>query len=86
VTERLARQLAYVAQDLDARQYPYAGVIRQAARRLLALADEEEVAGRNQHTEAVCAGCGEPITQKATGRPRKWCGRGRCRKRGKKVS
>lgn len=32
----------------------------------------------------ACAGCGDSIPQKpGRGRPRKWCGRGRCAKNGK---
>jgi hypothetical protein len=71
VSERqhLARQLAYVAGDLDARLYPYTGVLRQAARALLDL----------DHHDG-CRGCGTHLEQPATGRRRVWCSES-CRRR-----
>jgi hypothetical protein len=66
----IARQLGFVAADLDRRHYPYAGVLRQAARVLL---------GVDQDTSG-CRGCGRPLDQPPTGRRRRWCGE-RCRRR-----
>ncbi len=60
--------LLHVAQDLEARHYPMAGVLRQLAREISQLAfDEPSEAGR-------CA-CGAAIVQPRTGRPRKSCTR-----------
>jgi hypothetical protein len=65
----LARQLALVAGDLDAKHYPYAAVVRRAARALVALeADPPDPDG--------CAGCGQALT----GRRRRWCSEA-CRSR-----
>ena len=69
----LARQVAYVAQDLDARGYRMAGVVRQAAQALLELPD----AGADG-----CRGCGAPLPV-STGRPRVWCGEP-CRNRARR--
>lgn len=59
----LARTLALVAGDLDRRLYPYAGVVRRAARALL---EAEPPA------DDGCLGCGAPLEQPATGRRRKY--------------
>lgn len=67
----LPRQLAYIAGDLDRRGYPYAGAVRRAARALLEVPDRDP---------AGCRGCGTPLEQPATGRPRVWCSE-RCRRR-----
>ncbi len=63
-TEKLARDLAFVAGDLDQRGYPFAGTIRQAARALL---DVPEPAGQG------CKACGADLPAGRTGRPRIWC-------------
>lgn len=67
----LARHLAFVAGDLDQRHYPYAGVVRQAARLL---------AEQPARIADGCRGCGTPLKQPDTGRPRVWCSE-RCRRR-----
>lgn len=67
----LARTLAVVAGDLDRRGYMYAGTVRQAARALLAV-DQDEPGG--------CRGCGAPLPYAGRGRPRVWCGEP-CRRR-----
>ena len=67
----LARRLAFVAGDLDRRLYPYAGVIRQAARALL---DVDPPDGDG------CRGCGTELEQPSTGRRRVWCSEA-CRRR-----
>ena len=65
----VSRLLVQAAADLDRRGLYHAGIMRQAARLLLEV--PEQSAGS-------CAGCGAPVTQAATGRPRKWCSE-RCR-------
>lgn len=60
----LARLTGQVAADLESRGYSRAGVVRQAARALL-------YGGAD--TDDGCRGCGAPLTQPDTGRPRKWC-------------
>lgn len=73
MTDRqLARLVAQVAADLDARGYHAAGVVRQAARALLD--------GQPDGDDGGCCGCGRPVTHTDRGRPRKWCGE-RCRRR-----
>ncbi len=58
--------LLHVAEDLEERHYPMAGVIRQLAREVSQLAfDEPAEAGR--------CGCGGVIVQPRTGRPRRFC-------------
>jgi hypothetical protein len=74
VTTPLVRQLAYVAADLEARTYPYVGVLRRAARALLEV-DPPDDDG--------CRGCGRPLDQPATGRRRVWC-REACRSRNRR--
>ncbi|CAN5764899.1 hypothetical protein BH23ACT2_BH23ACT2_01600 [soil metagenome] len=70
-TAELARQVAFVATDLDRRQYPFAPVVRQAARLLLDLTD---------HSDNGCRGCGAELPQPVTGGRRLWCGE-TCRRR-----
>lgn len=71
----LARQVAIVAGDLEAKGYSYAGVIRQAARAL---------AAEPQSIDDGCRRCGAPLPSKGRGRPRIWCDdqcrRGKARK------
>ena len=67
----LSRLLAWIAHDLDGRHYPYAGPLREAARTLATLPDLDPDG---------CRGCGQPLTQPATGRRREWCDEA-CRKR-----
>jgi hypothetical protein len=75
----IARILSLVAQDLDDRMHPGAGILRVAARRILELSF-----GRTTEPARRCLGCGEALPPPAaTGRPRRWCGRGRCEKRAK---
>jgi hypothetical protein len=54
------------------RQDASAGVIRQLARRVVELGSERPTG------PDACQGCGAALSQPHTGRPRKWCGRGRC--------
>jgi hypothetical protein len=63
--ENVVRVLLYVADDLEDRRYPMAGVLRQLAREVAVLAVDEPVEGR--------CGCGAVIVQPRTGRPRKYC-------------
>jgi len=58
--------LLHVAEDLEGRGYPMAGVIRQLAREVAQLAFDEPA------DEHRCA-CGAAIVQPRTGRPRKSC-------------
>jgi hypothetical protein len=67
------RLLLWVAGDLERRQYPYAPVVRAAARLLAEVDDGGEVDRR-------CDECGGELPVRATGRPAVYCG-GRCRKR-----
>lgn len=67
---QLARALAMVAADLDAKRYPLAGVVRQAAHAVLA-APEPAAGG--------CRRCGAPLQPKPRGRPPSYCG-SRCRR------
>jgi hypothetical protein len=60
--DQLARQLAWVAADLDRRCYPFASPVRIAARLVLDLPDHDG-----------CRGCGAVLEQPATGRRRVWC-------------
>lgn len=67
----LARGLALVASDLDAKGYPLAGMVRQAARALL---------NGDHGTDGGCRGCGAELAYAGRGRPRVWCGES-CRRR-----
>lgn len=67
----LARQLAFVATDLDRRNYAFAPVVRRAARRLLDLPD---------HSDGGCRGCGAELPQPPSGGKRLWCSE-QCRRR-----
>jgi hypothetical protein len=69
----LATAILFVADDLERRGYPFAGAVRQAARRLTEL--------EPLHATNGCELCGRPLDQKRFGRPRRWCSE-RCRKRG----
>lgn len=71
-TTELARSLALVAADLDDRGYRFAGVVRQAARTL--------IAAPVPTTEDGCRGCGRALDQPVTGGRRLWCSE-RCRRR-----
>lgn len=62
-TTDLARQLGFVAADLEKRQYPFAGVVRIGARVLL------DVPGSS---DSGCRGCGADLPTRQTGRPRVW--------------
>jgi hypothetical protein len=64
--DTLARQLAWVAADLDRRGYAFVGPIRRAARALLEVDPPDD----------GCRGCGQPLT----GRRRTWCSEA-CRSR-----
>ncbi len=71
---QLARDLGYVAADLDARGYVYAGGVQQAARVLLALAGTQQEATSTSHGKPTkCRRCGAGIEQKPTGRTRLYC-------------
>ena len=63
--------LAFVADSLERQgQFASASLVRWAHRRIVL--GEPPTAG--------CERCGEPLDQKPTGRPRRWCSE-RCRKR-----
>jgi hypothetical protein len=74
VTDRvlLARQLGWVAGHLDSKGYPFAAPVRVAARIVLEVPDHDDPDG--------CRGCGDTLTQPATGRRRIWCSEA-CRSR-----
>lgn len=74
------RRLAWVAADLDARGYPFAGTVRRTARLLLTVVTGDTVAAGDV---AGCAGCGAALVQPATGRRRRWCSE-RCRSRARR--
>ncbi len=58
--------LLSVAEDLEGRHYPMAGIIRQLAQQVATMPDRDaEEPGR--------CGCGQPIVQPRTGRPRRYC-------------
>lgn len=71
-TRALASMLLAIADSLEARGVDLSvGVLRQAARQLAACTCHGE--------GSRCQGCGRPIVQPlGRGRPRRWCGRGRC--------
>ena len=58
--------LLHVAEDLEGRHYPMAGIIRQLAREVAVLAFDEPA-------DAHRCACGAAIVQPRTGRPRKSC-------------
>jgi hypothetical protein len=72
-TTDLAGVLLYIANDLEARLYPYSGAIRRGAARIKEL---EATAP----TVDTCSRCGKPIDQKPLGRPRRFCSES-CRRR-----
>lgn len=59
--------LLYLADDLEGRHYPMAGVLRQLAREVAQLPDVEAA------DEGRRCRCGGEIVQPRTGRPRKFC-------------
>jgi hypothetical protein len=63
----LVAALLFVAEDLDRRSYPFAGAVRQGARRIT------ELEGLHTSNGSDCERCGAPLNQPRTGRPRKWC-------------
>ncbi len=70
----LATLLLAVAQSLEDRDATAsAGLVRQAARHIAEL--EALVEPRPPGT---CDGCGTVLPRARTGRPRRWCGNGRC--------
>jgi hypothetical protein len=62
--ENTVTVLLHIAQDLEDRRYPMAGILRQLAQQVAQLEDSAEEGG--------CP-CGAPIVQPRTGRPRKYC-------------
>lgn len=73
--DEVSRLLLIVADDLDARLIPTAGVIRRAAR-LLCQANPRQ---RATPTERICPSCGAPLSDlRRRGRPQEYCSR-RCR-------
>jgi hypothetical protein len=74
VSEDLTRLALVVAGSLDERGgSASAGIVRQLARRCQEL--ERLVGPLAQNGRR---GCGAPLSRARTGRPRLWCGRGRC--------
>ncbi len=64
--QNVVRVLLYVADDLEARRYSMAGVLRQLAREVATM-ESDSGAG-----DDACR-CGAQIVQPRTGRPRKSC-------------
>jgi hypothetical protein len=64
-----AQLLLVVADDLDARAYPFAGVVRDVARAVL----ERDRPAEDQAADLRCSSCGREVIQLRTGRPRKLC-------------
>src|SRR5829696_164935 len=62
----VVRVMTYLADDLEARQYPMAGVLRQLAREVGTMQGDGDI-------DIDSCRCGEPIVQPRTGRPRKHC-------------
>lgn len=58
--------LLHIAQDLEERHYPMAGLVRQVAREVATMPDSHEA-------DACRCACGQVIVQPRTGRPRKFC-------------
>jgi len=69
----------FVAADLDQRAYPFAGAVRQVARRLAELELEVQAAAETVQRLDNCEHCGEAITQPEAGHPRRFCS-DRCRR------
>jgi hypothetical protein len=66
--------MLWLTDDLDARRYGNAGVLRQLAREVALLEDVDASASGGCH-------CGAPTEQLSTGRPRKFCFRGNPRRK-----
>jgi hypothetical protein len=64
--QNIVRVMVHLADDLERRAYPMAGVLRQLAREVATLDEAADV------SEDGCR-CGAPIVQPRTGRPRKFC-------------
>ena len=67
----LSALLSFIAEDRDTRLYPYAPVLRVAARELVAI---------EARAPESCPMCGGEVQQSERGRPRVYCS-SRCRKR-----
>jgi hypothetical protein len=83
----LVAALLFVAEDLDARHYPFAGAVRQGARRITELEAIGSAVGPVKFSAPgpnACERCGAPLEQRSTGRPRKWCSES-CRDLARKV-
>jgi hypothetical protein len=71
LTDRsLSEALVFVAADLDKRRYPFAGVVRRAARAVAEL----QVQPSDASTRS-CPMCGAEVARGDRGRPRIYCGR-----------
>lgn len=77
--QALSQSGAKIAAALDDLRLPFAGTVRRMAQALALLAGGEPIA----EPGPTCAGCGVPVDQPATGRPRRWCSE-RCRDRSRK--
>lgn len=74
--QRLAQGLSIAAEDLGSRGYSRAGLLRQAARRLVELSVAVDRLHPDHEVDTTvdgCAYCGRRIVQKGRGRPRKFC-------------
>lgn len=69
----LSRALTFVAADLDRKGYPFAGAVRQAARRM---AEVE----KGDRSDNPCPQCGGEVERSSRGRPKVYC-TDRCRDR-----
>ncbi len=65
--QNTVKVLLYLADDLEGRRYPMAGVLRQLAQEVAQLPDVYH------DGDLVRCRCGSEIVQPRTGRPRKFC-------------
>lgn len=64
--QNVVRVMLYIADDLEAKRYDMAGILRQLAREVATMADDAA-------DEPGRCSCGQPVVQPRTGRPRTYC-------------
>lgn len=69
--EDLPSLLTWVAEECDGPAFPYAGVLRRAAREIVEL--RRQLAVNERSTPGGCRWCGRSLEQSNTGRPREFC-------------